>query len=204
MYIKDIKLRYKKWFEDYKKGDSTLIRKLSGMTEYCLSETEASHVLTYTSKHSCSINGKLREGEEIKDLAELEYVKFLSKTLTKLPSYNDKVVFRMDSPGNIEDVLYWFKKNITKSIELPFFLSTSKMQWDCNVKWQIKTLRQESKGKCLFNLSSNPSEEEVLFDVGAKFKITSIDNENVIHLEEVNHDYVTDYVLSGVYYKNLL
>lgn len=203
MDLKDIKEPYRKWFYDYKNGDLKLNRKLSGMTEFGLTETEASYILAYTSKHSSGINSKLRDGDKLKDFSKLEYVKYLSETLKKIPSYDDKIVFRMDSPSNIEDVLNWFELNVSKSIELPFFLSTSKKQWGCNVKWQIKTLKRGSKGKCLFNLSSNPSEEEVLFDIGAKFKIVSIVNNDIICLEEVNPNFSTDYILSGVYYKNL-
>lgn len=102
--------------------------------------------------------------------------------LTKQKKYSNKTVFRMED--NFEgNFLKW--NNNTNIIELPYFLSTSKDNWD-NKKYviEIKTsLKSESVDLLNFGIIS--TEKEILFPLKSKFEIKSISG-NLIKLNEVN------------------
>lgn len=161
---------------------------LSGMDEYKLTDEEAFFVLSFTGSYSSWINLPLRNGYPLETKCKEFFANNLEKTLEKLPSYNDRYVFRMDTPtGSKSVVLNWFEANIEKVITIPYFLSTAKENYEnTEITWRIKTLTNDSKGKNLELLTNNIPEEEVLFKRNALFKIKEIDHQKgIIEMQEV-------------------
>ena len=110
-------------------------------------------------------------------------IKMINSQLKKQKKYSNKIIFRMDDYFE-ENFLKWDFKEVN-IIELPYFLSTSKENWN-NKKYviEIKTSLR-SKSVDLLNFGIDTSEKEILFPLNSKFLIKSRGNK-FIKLEEIN------------------
>jgi hypothetical protein len=145
-------------------------------------ESEANILKLYSSIGSKWLNGYLKHKNPectCKDFI----IKMINSQLKKQINYSNKIIFRMDD--YFEDNFLKWNCNQTNIIELPYFLSTSKENWN-NKKYviEIKTSLR-SKSVDLLNFGIDTSEKEVLFPLKARFLIKSrVDN--FIKLEEIN------------------
>lgn len=163
---------------------------LEGLFEYNLTDEEAFFILTHTGSYSSWINRPLRDGHPFDNVCKEEFANRLDKSLDKLPPYVGENVFRMDSPlGLKEDVCLWFKKNIGSIVNVPYFLSTSKDNWEnTEIIWDIQTMGTNSKARDLRLITNNDTEKEVLFKRNSSFMIMSVDEESgIIKLNEVEN-----------------
>lgn len=177
---------------------------LSGLIEYNLTNEEAFFILAYTGSYSSWINQPLRAGQLLKSICKTRFAEILEKSLDKLPSFNCNYVYRMDSPDGLsQEVITWFKKIINKIVKVPYFLSTSKDNWEStDIVWKIKTMQANSNARDLHLLTNNCTEKEVLFKRNSYFKVLSVNEKNgIIEMEETdNIDFA--YILTGLYHKN--
>ena len=176
---------------------------LSGLLEFDLTDEEAFFILGHTGSYSSWVNGPLRYGSELDTYCKQFFADRLDNVLNKIPSFNDNYVYRMDSPdGSKEQILKWFKKNVGAIIQIPFFLSTSKENWEnTEVIWRIKTLKSGSKGKDLTLLTNNRSESEVLFKMNSYFKILDFEITNgIVEMEEIEKS-TSGIKLIGLYFE---
>ena len=59
-----------------------------------------------------------------------EFFDNLDKALSKMPSTDSTLVYRMDCPsGEADIILNWFEKQLYKKFKIPYFLSTAKENW---------------------------------------------------------------------------
>tara|TARA_B100000809_G_scaffold264856_1_gene321893 strand:- start:1605 stop:2123 length:519 start_codon:yes stop_codon:yes gene_type:complete len=145
-------------------------------------EHESDIVQLYSSVGSKWLNDYLKQKRSDCNCQNF-IIKTINSQLKKQKKYSNRIVFRMDDYFE-DNFLKWNLKK-TNIIELPYFLSTSKENWN-NKKYiiKIKTSRQ-SKGIDLLNFGIDTSDMEVLFPLNSKFEIKSIIN-NFIELEEIN------------------
>lgn len=161
---------------------------LKGMIEFSIDDEEAFFILAYTGSYSSWLNSNLRNGLPLDTECKKYFAKRLTDALNKLPSCNNNTVFRMDTPSDEKrTVLNWFNRNIGKTVRTPYFLSTSKDNYNnTNIVWKIKTLETNSFGKDLNLLTNNKVEKEVLFKCNAYFEIQSVDKtKGIIEMQEV-------------------
>jgi hypothetical protein len=159
-----------------------------GDNEYKLKDEEAFFILAFTGSYSSWINLPLRNGYPLETECKKYFADCLDNALDKVPCFNDRYVFRMDTPiGSKQNLLDWFKNNIGNIVTTPYFLSTSKVNYEnAEITWYIKTLKTESKARDLELLTNNAIEKEVLFKRDAFFKILKVDHaEGVVKMEEV-------------------
>jgi hypothetical protein len=194
------------WFESYRNGDKSFDDNLKGMTENGLSEEEAFFILAYTGGSSSWINLELRNSNLPKSKCKGEFVKRLNDSLSKVKSFDNDMVFRMDNPpGENEETLTWFQGKIGSKFRIPYFLSTAKEDYEnSELVWQIKTLNQNSLGKDISRLTNNKYELEVLFQTGSCFEIIGIEKERrYVHLNEIFSHSKVDFELTGFYVGNV-
>ena len=192
------------WFEDFSEGGEEFKPNLNGMVENNLTEEEAYFVLAYTGSASSWINSELRSGKTPLCICKQSYIHYLDKSLEKIAPSKNPIVYRMDSPyGDTKEVLKWFKKNKNKVINIPYFLSTAKEDYNNSpIVWKINTLSQNSYGKDISNLTNNKTELEVLFMRNAKFKIVNVDYaSSIIFLSEVTQESEFQYNMTNYYFK---
>jgi hypothetical protein len=177
---------------------------LNGLTEYNLTDEEAFFILAHTGSYSSWINQPLRNGQLLDSICKEKFAENLDKSLNKLPPFNCENVFRMDdSPlGTAQEICSWFKKNIGKVIIIPYFLSTSKENWDnTEITWKIKTMQANSNARDLQLITNNDIEKEVLFKRYSSFKIISVnENTGIIEMEETSNSN-SSISLTGLYFE---
>lgn len=194
------------WFERYRIGDKSLDDNLKGMIENGLSEEEAFFILAYTGGTSSWVNSELRNSELPKSRCKREFVRRLNHSLSKMKSFNNDIVFRMDHPpGDKNEALSWFQKKVGSRFRIPYFLSTAKEDYEnSEVVWQIRTRERNSLGKDISSLTNNKYEFEVLFQTGSSFQITRVDKEkSYIYLDEIEQNSKVEFELTKFYTLNV-
>lgn len=194
------------WFVDYRSGNKTYEPHLKGMTDNNLTEDEAFMLLAYTSSYSEWINLEPRNGKAFEGEDKILYADYLSYVLEKLPAYNERTVYRMETwVYDEEKELKWFNKMVGKTFTLPYFLSTAKHDYEnTTVVWEIKTLESNSRARDISNITNNKHEQEVLFIRNSKFKVRAVNKKkNYIYLDEVCCNSKADFALTGVYCSNI-
>lgn len=194
------------WFEAYRQGDLSLEKNLGGMVKNGLNEEEAFMILAYTGSHSSWVNSEMRNGQIINCKCKTEFIERLNNALAKIISFDNQIVFRMDSPSDDKEViLNWFKKKIGCIFKIPFFLSTAKEDYkNTEIVWNIKTLSENSLGKDISDITNNSTELEVLFNYGSCFKIDSVDfNRAYVNLIEVSSNSAVNFRLTQLYWINI-
>jgi hypothetical protein len=196
---------YQDWFKRYREGDKSLDPNLKGMIDNKLTEDEAFFILAYTGSCSSWINSRLRDGTSLDSECKKYFADCLDQVLDKIPTANGEIVFRMDLPGNENEILAWFDKHKGRKIRIPYFLSTAKEDYNnTNIVWEILTLKKNSKGKDISNLSNNQFEKEVLFKRNSCFKVDHIDqSKNYVHLVEIPICEKINFDLVGLYHLNI-
>jgi len=187
------------WFERYENGDFDLEKNLGGMAKNGINEEEAFMLLAYTGSHSSWVNSDLRNGQITNCECKSEFISRLNKTLDKIISFNNQIVYRMDNPSeNKEVVLKWFNSKIGFVFRIPYFLSTAKEDYEnTEIVWKIMTLPDNSLGKDISDITNNEFELEVLFKTGSCFKIESVDyDKSYINLIEVPSSCTIDFELT--------
>lgn len=176
---------------------------MDGMIENKLSQDEAFLILAYSSHLGKWINAEFRRLEEPSEC--MSAVAFaLNRALSKMPSYGLDV-FRMNLYVlDALEELRWFKGKVGNVFNVPYFLSTSKENWNSGkVVWKIQPLTVNSLGRDISNLCQVPSEKEVLFLQNAKFLIDDVDIDNsIVYLTEQSENKGFDFPLIGSYTKN--
>ncbi len=175
---------------------------LKGLFEYNLTDEEAFFILAHTGSYSSWINQPLRDGNAFDSVCKEEFATRLDNSLDKLPPFADKNVFRMDSPSGIKvEVCSWFKENIGSIVNVPYFLSTSKENWESTeVTWDIQTMKSNSKARDVCLITNNDTEKEVLFKRNSTFMILSVNEDSgTIQLKEVD-SFVSAINLTGSYF----
>lgn len=184
-----LKEAYDKWKKNRANNKSTEFQNINGLSKKGLDKIEKFSIYQYTSTFSNWINHNYRNGQELDTDCKKEFSNLLDNALKKLDSFDDDVVYRMDSPyPEKQEVFKWFKSKKESVIEVPNYLSTSKDNFDNSpIVWKIKTLLANSKGKDISELTNNRFEKEVLFERNSCFYIKEIDeSSSMIFLEEVN------------------
>jgi hypothetical protein len=160
---------------------------LDGILDCGLSDEEAAYILSFTGGNSRWLNHPYRYGFPIESICRQFYAMNLENVLNKLPEFNNKYLYRMESQtAPVKEELEWFTKKTGSTIHTPYFLSTSLINFNSTeVTWHIKTLDLGSRARDLTRLTNNIKEEEVLFNRNAFFKILSVDsNKGMVELEE--------------------
>jgi len=180
-----IKKCYDDWCQIHKLDNND--ERLKGLLSNNITIEEAFPVLFFTSDGSDWINKLLRNNDILNELEDL-YKHLLLNSLNKIHSFSDKKVYRMDSPhGDYNEILKWFKAKKQEGINIPYFLSTSKENWNSSpIIWEITTMNQ-SLGKDISNLSQVSSEKEVLFTCNSSFQVIDV-RDNVVYMEETNYN----------------
>lgn len=177
---------------------------LEGIFRHSLSNEEAFFILSHTGSYSSWINGSLRSGRQFDTQCQQYFADKLNEALSKLPCFNDKKVYRMDEPltDDIEQVFSFFEKNNGKVMRTPYFLSTSKDNWEnTSLTWDIKTLQEDSKARDLSLITNNNTEKEVLFKGDSYFKIKGVNRgSKIVFMEEVS-ECTMDADLVGFYFE---
>ncbi len=205
MHKNPFRKQYDHWFERYRKGDKDLDDNLLGMIGNGLSEEEASFILSFTARKSSWVNMELRNGIDFSTIEKAEFAEGLTNAISKMPSFDNEIVYRMDSPSENEDgiVREWFSRKIGSIFRIPYFLSTSKANWkNTAYTWKINTLKRNSLGNDISNMTNNKMENEILFHRNSIFRVDNVDND-FIHLTEIEENQRIDFDLVGLYYKNI-
>lgn len=165
-------------------------------------------IKSYTGEFSAWINEDLRNGIELSCNCKKVFRTGLNIALSGLQSFDNQTIYRMDLPGgDVFTTLNWFKKRIGQSFETPYFLSTSKDNFqNTDIIWIIKTLATDSKGKDISNLSTSLAEKEILFQTESCFKILGVDiwkeeddYKGYLHLEEMPQGTICNVDVTGFY-----
>ncbi len=203
--LKEAYSEFQKWFVRYRNGDKSLDPNLNGMIEYNLSEDEAFYILAYTGRCSGWINSNLREGLSLDSKCKEKFANHLEMALDKMPPANEEIVYRMDNPCDVNEIMKWFSKHIGKKFQIPYFLSTAKFDYkNSEVVWKIRTLQENSNGKDISDLTNSDGEKEVLFKRNSCFKIISVDRPGkLINLVEIPATINCDFLLAGSYHRNI-
>ena len=197
---------FKQWFERYKNGDKSLEDNLSGIQKNSLSNDEAFYILAYTGSSSRWLNSDLRNNVVVRNVCKQLYIDNLNNSLDKVAPFNNGIVYHMDSPSAEDvEILDWFESKIGRKFKIPFFLSTSKEDYkNSPIVWEIETLKKESYGKDISNITNNKYEYEVLFRTESCFEIKRVNREKqYIYLKEVEADSNCDFNLTGLYHLNI-
>lgn len=195
---------FQSWFKRLENNDPEIMKHMQGMKDYNVPEFYAFHILAYTARCSKWINSDYRDGVESDCKCKDEFAVNLDTALGYMPSFENGIVYRMDSPGAEEnEVLDWYESKIGSVFCSPHFLSTAKFNYNnSSFVWKINTCNG-SNGRDISNLTNAPNEQEVLFKRNSKFKIESVNKEvNVIELSEVIEG-LPDFNLEGLYWKNI-
>jgi len=191
--------------DSFRKGNKTHFEHYCGILECNLTNEEAFLILAYTGACSSWLNDDKRNNLEYSSEGKKLYADSLNETLTKLTSFNDAIVFRMDSPsGDSKEILRWFKRKVSSVFTIPYFLSTAKEDYqNTPITWIIKTLPNNSLGKDISNITNNKYEKEVLFRRNSCFQITKVQiGKAQVFLEEVGASSVINFSLTGFYFRN--
>ena len=153
----------------------------------------------YINHELASPKPKLNEHQEI-------IVNSFDNTLKKINKCKENFVYRMDkfSKGRENHFIKFYERNISKIINVPWFLSTTtdSQLWGVKIIWKIKLLNEkDTKARIIYPLINNHGDEfEIRFERNSKFLIKSVIkvNENYyINMEEIN---VKNFDLSLTYY----
>jgi hypothetical protein len=151
-----------------------------------LSLTDTSAIAAYSGSGYKQINKSLRAGAMHEH--EWGYVNNLNSALEKLPKHVGTVFRKADVPA---DVLALYKPGMI--IEERGFTSTSKSSsvWSGSSRYEIVS----KTGRDISHLSTHPSENEVLFRSGTRFRVKNVVEKSgtyheggkhkVIHMEEI-------------------
>jgi hypothetical protein len=148
--------------------------KAAGLSKY-MSPADAIPIIAYSGSHYSQVNSQLRAGKMTE--AQDKFRQSLNAGLDKLPSHNG-TTYRKASLTPDQVALY----EPGYVIEERGFMSTSKTQgtWSGSHNFTI----HGKNGKDIQKLSSHPSEAEVLFKSGSRFKVLSRQGTNIV-LQEV-------------------
>lgn len=188
----------------YKNGKTDYASKHIGIKENNLTDCEALSILSYTGSLSKWINSDLRIGNKVECACKIVFIENLDHSLSQLNPFNNRVVFRMDSPSDTDCVLIWFNENKGIKVNVPYFLSTSKNVFDTHndVTWEIMTMHRKSLSRDISNISNNKNEEEVVFKANSYFIIEKVNFETKkIYLKETIYSEAS-IPLTGLYYLN--
>lgn len=189
---------FKSKLEEHEFGKTTSTgENLDAMKKHNISIEDASIIYMYTSHgiHS-DINSTLRMHPSYLDKDIEEYCRLLDEALSKMPSFNNKIVYRdIKFPNcSVSDIMEYYNSNVGKIFNENTFLSTHirKGRWaDDEYGVQLTILTNEnSNGKDLRELCFNDDEQEVLFKKNTLFKVENVNMEsNCAQLTEINTKY---------------
>ena len=132
------------------------------------------YVNTYNDNWYIKINKALRGDEQLGQIDE-EICKHLDSALDKLPKYNGNLLRTIDIPQ--EDLTEFLVKcEVGKAIDFPAYTSTTKSetpQMKGNIHFIILGARNATDLE-----EFNPTQKEVLYKRGAKFKVINFVNYN--------------------------
>ena len=188
----------KSWMNDCNEsepasGEAIAVRVLD------LNADDGFFIKTYTGSCSSWVNSEKRNGQPHFSECKKNYADGLEIALRKLPAF-EGTVWRMEEADEEFRKFKWFKKNIGLTISIPYFLSTSKENWDNSpMIWNINTINKGS-GRDISSIANDPQEQEVLFLPKSKFRIKGVANDNkTVYMEELDPDAKTEFELCGVY-----
>lgn len=154
--------------------------------ELGITKEEYSSIAKYTNTDYKEMNDLLEgrkniliddnDGKEYRDTMQKQ-IDTLSKTLEKIPSEKGTVYSGMRMKPNV---------TIGDTVEFKQFLSSSKNIDIATGSGRDKGtyIIESTNGKNIAPLAKYPSEQEVIFNKGSKFKVTKIDD-NKVYLKEV-------------------
>lgn len=159
--------------KDFEKQSASKV-KSAGLTKY-MSGADAMPIIAYSGSHYRGVNKELRAGKMTE--AQDKFRQSLNAGLDKLPSYSN-VTYRKASLNAEQSAHY----EVGYVIEERGFMSTSKNQgtWSGDHNFTV----HGKNGKDIQKLSSHPSEAEVLFKSGSRFKVVSRKGNDIV-LQEV-------------------
>lgn len=141
-----------------------------------MSVPDIAHVAAYTGSYYGSTNRALRAG--VMDEAIWTHVNSLNAALDKMPNHVGTVYRKADLSAEVASL---YRPGMI--VEERAFTSSSKNsgEWGGNHRYEISSLT----GKDVSRMAIHPSEQEVLFRSGTRFRVISKTG-NVIRMEEVN------------------
>jgi hypothetical protein len=160
-------------------------------------------VTNYSGGVSGAVNEAIR-GQYLDLTVDVQaYELLLNTALKNLPPFSDQIVYRMVlHVENTDPYEAYFKRNITKVLNEPCYLSASKEDWDWEkVVYIIKTLKENSHARDISRITNKADEKEVLFCKNTNFLIKTVIKKNerlFVDMEETKND--ADTVLN--YYDN--
>jgi hypothetical protein len=165
---------------------------------------EADCITNYSGNVSSCVHYALKNGYIEHTVLIKEFEQRLFNGLLRMPSYDDQTVYRMEihSPC-ISDYQKYFADMLHKVIAVPYYLSTSKVQWEDEiVVYKIRTLKQNSRARDISRVTNSAWEKEVLFLKDSRFKVIGIvEKEGVLEIgmeeTEASADVIYNYVLIG-------
>jgi hypothetical protein len=140
-----------------------------------LSAAEAVPIIAYSGSHYGAVNEQLRKGTM--SVTQFKFMKSLNSALDKLPAHKETTYRKADLTP--EQFAAYVPGHV---VEERGFTSTSKNQGTWSGAYNF-TVHGKS-GRDIQDLSSHPSEAEVLFKSGTRFHVVSVKGSHVT-LEEV-------------------
>ena len=150
-------------------------------------KTEKDFIKFYTSVGANWLNEQLKKGSISKNQCVSFFTKKINSQLSSQKSYNDRIVYRMENNLENNFIKMWNIK--TDIINLPYFLSTSKENWN-NKTYTIEIITSnKSKGVDLEIFGINNGEKKILFQTNSKFRVLNFDEENYyMKLKEIKYE----------------
>lgn len=189
------KERFKPFLEFFRTDRESFYKKydyvnFDGIDLHNLTDGEAFCIYSYTTSYSSWINGDIRNKKKMSICKEL-YAQYLDKSLDKIPNYNNKYAFRIDTHS--EYLKHnWEKVVVGDIIQIHHYLSTFQEYFSedsiekNSLVWSITTLELNSKARDISNVTNHNYEKEILFKRNSFFKVEKINiSKRVIDLIEV-------------------
>ena len=155
--------------------------------KYKLTEEEKRALQSYISSESYKINDKLRRGMSLTENDKI-FVTHLNNALDKLPNYKGNVIRDLYFLHESDYDYFIQMHERSKEIDYHQFVScTTKSSYHDNPHVRLSIKSETGK-----NLTGyNGSESEVLYKLGAKFKVLSLNSSDdmiIIDLEEAGYE----------------
>lgn len=190
------------WIADFDNVEPVESR-VKHLKEKGLDANDGFFIWSYTGSSSSWLNADRRNGEPYNSLCKELFAEGLEYALNKLPVYEGECI-RME--GYDAGHFKWFKNNIGITIRIPYFLSSSKDDYNNTViVWRIKT-HSNGSGRDISLISNNSHEHEILFNRNSRFCVVGINDDNpeklIVELFELPIDADCEIELSGLFYKS--
>lgn len=180
--------------------------KVRSLQQYGLTLLDGWHIQSYTGTASGWLNDSAREGKPSKCPCVDVFAAGLESCLEKLTAYQG-TAYRMERCDEEGIKSGWFVDHVGSTFRLPYFLSSSRFDYNNSAMVWIIATCANGKGRYIGEISNGPGEQEVLFNRNSFFKITGVNAEDpdkvLVSLQELPDETKEMFDLTGLYYRNL-